>query len=176
MNDANNANAIVPVLRYRATASEDDMTAFVTAGAGFLCAVLWFDLMFDVQTRPHHDAILPAEVLASISAYYRRVTTDASPMSRLVAVMMVVTLMSIMGEMVIAAHSLAVTGISFALTAAAVGIAGSRTVGNAVRLGGAQDTPQEQTVLARSIYRDHTYCLAAMAAVLVLQLASSVVS
>ena len=27
------------------------MTAFVTAGAGFLLAVLWFDLMFDVQVR-----------------------------------------------------------------------------------------------------------------------------
>ena len=27
------------------------MPAFVAAGAGFLIAVLWFDLMFDVQTR-----------------------------------------------------------------------------------------------------------------------------
>jgi hypothetical protein len=25
------------------------MTEFVTAGAGFLLAVLWFDLIFDVQ-------------------------------------------------------------------------------------------------------------------------------
>ena len=29
------------------------VSAFVTAGAGFLLAVLWFDLMFDVQVlRP----------------------------------------------------------------------------------------------------------------------------
>ena len=27
------------------------MTAFIVAGAGFLLAVLWFDLMFDVQAR-----------------------------------------------------------------------------------------------------------------------------
>ena len=52
------------------------MTAFVTAGAGFLLAVLWFDLMFDVQTRRSAANVLPTEVLASISAYYRRVTTD----------------------------------------------------------------------------------------------------
>jgi hypothetical protein len=40
--------------------------------------------MFDVQTRKH-TGDLPPEVLASISAYYRRVTTEAYPMNRLVA-------------------------------------------------------------------------------------------
>jgi len=29
--------------------------AFVTAGGGFLLAVLWFDLMFDVQVLGHRD-------------------------------------------------------------------------------------------------------------------------
>jgi hypothetical protein len=33
--------------------------AFVTAGAGFLLAVLWFDLMFDVQALPHRGRELP---------------------------------------------------------------------------------------------------------------------
>ena len=42
------------------------MHAFVAAGAGFLLAVLWFDLMFDVQTRKHVGNPLPPEVLASI--------------------------------------------------------------------------------------------------------------
>jgi hypothetical protein len=37
--------------------------------------VLSFDLMFDVQTRKH-QGVLPPEVLASISAYHRRVTTE----------------------------------------------------------------------------------------------------
>ena len=45
------------------------MHTFAAAGAGFLLAVLWFDLMFDVQTRKYPDEALPAEVLASISAY-----------------------------------------------------------------------------------------------------------
>ena len=35
------------------------MTPFVTAGAGFLLAVLWFDLMFDVQALPHRGRELP---------------------------------------------------------------------------------------------------------------------
>ena len=29
------------------------MYIFTAAGRGFLLAVLWFDLMFDVQTRQH---------------------------------------------------------------------------------------------------------------------------
>ena len=53
------------------------MHTYVAAGAAFLLAVLWFDLMFDVQVRSHPSNPLPANVLASISAYYRRVTTDA---------------------------------------------------------------------------------------------------
>src|SRR5258708_11438721 len=67
------------------------MHTFAAAGAGFLLAVLWFDLMFDVQTRKHGGGVLPAAVLTSISAYYRRVTTDAYPMNRLVAVVMLLT-------------------------------------------------------------------------------------
>src|SRR5260370_41445773 len=43
------------------------MHAYAADGAGFLIAVLWFDLMFDVQTRQHAGDTLPSEVLASIS-------------------------------------------------------------------------------------------------------------
>jgi hypothetical protein len=50
-----------------------DMHTFAATGAGFLLAVLWFDLMFDVQLRRHTENPLPPEVLASISAYYLRV-------------------------------------------------------------------------------------------------------
>src|SRR5712675_1810396 len=77
------------------------MHTFIAAGAGFLLAVLWFDLMFDVQTRKHSGNPLPPEVLASISAYYRRVTTEAYPMNRLVALIMLLTLAAICGEIVL---------------------------------------------------------------------------
>jgi hypothetical protein len=60
------------------------MHTFAAAGAGFLLAVLWFDLMFDVQTRKYAGDLLPPEV-TSISACYRHVTTEAYPMNRVVA-------------------------------------------------------------------------------------------
>ena len=50
------------------------MTAFVTAGAAFLLAVLWFDLMFVVQALRHRVGDLPEEVLSSTAGYYRQVT------------------------------------------------------------------------------------------------------
>jgi len=68
------------------------VNAFVAAGAGFLLAVLWFDLMFDVQALRAGDAVLPEEVLASIAGYYRRVTRQAQRMNKLVAAVMAGTL------------------------------------------------------------------------------------
>ena len=52
------------------------MQRVLAACGGFLLAVLWFDLMFDVQVLRHGSAaVLPEPVLASIAGYYRRVTT-----------------------------------------------------------------------------------------------------
>ena len=72
----------------------------MTAGAGFLLAVLWFDLMFDVQMAGHTERGLPGGALASIAAYYRRVTTAARPMNRLIAAVMLATLAAIIVEIV----------------------------------------------------------------------------
>jgi len=146
------------------------MHTFVAAGAGFLLAVLWFDLMFDVQTRKHSGNPLPPEVLASISAYYRRVTTEAYPMNRLVALVMVLTLVAIGAQIVEAARpwwigwgSLALAGSGFVLTI-------RRTVPNARRLGSAKDSPEVQSALARAVCRDHLFSFARMSMVLGLQL------
>ena len=46
------------------------MNAFVSAGSGFLLAVLWFDLMFDVQVLGGDEGELPEQTLASIAAYF----------------------------------------------------------------------------------------------------------
>jgi len=146
------------------------MHTFAAAGAGFLLAVLWFDLMFDVQTRKHRGDPLPQEVLASISAYYRRVTTEAYPMNRLVALVMLLTLAAICVEIVqnenpwwIGWGSLALAGSGFVPTM-------MRTVPNARRLGSTVDSAEEQSRLARAICRDHMFSFARMFGVLVLQL------
>jgi hypothetical protein len=146
------------------------MHAFAAAGAGFLLAVLWFDLMFDVQTRGKPGEALPASTLASISAYYRRVTTEARPMSTLIPLVMVSTLIAIVLEIANGAGPLWVGWISLALASSAIGLAMARTVRNARRLGGASDPSDMQTRLARSIYRDHQYCFAAILALAALQL------
>jgi hypothetical protein len=146
------------------------MHAFAAAGTAFLLAVLWFDLMFDVQTRKYPDGALSAEVLASISAYYRRVTTDAYPMNRLVALVMVLTLAAICAEIAqgqnpwwIGWGSLLLAGSGFVPTM-------MRTVPNARRLGSAKDPAEEQSRLARAVCRDHMLSFARMSMVLILQL------
>ena len=146
------------------------MRTFAAAGAAFLLAVLWFDLMFDVQSRKHATDLLPTEVLASISAYYRRVTTEAYPMNRLVALVMLLTLAAIVAEIVESVHPWWIGWVSLALVGSGVVSTLRRTVPNARRLGGAQDTPEMQSTLARAICRDHLFSFARTSLVLGLQL------
>ncbi len=145
------------------------MHSCAAAGAAFLIAVLWFDLMFDVQVR-RRDETLPDDVLASISAYYRRVTTQARPMGALVSVVMLVTVLAILAEFVWGRTPPWIAWVSLVLAASAIALALSRTVRNARRLGAALDPPPIRTALARGLLGDHLYCLAAMTLVLGLQL------
>jgi hypothetical protein len=146
------------------------VTAFVTAGAGFLLAVLWFDLMFDVQVRAHRGTDIPPHVLTSIGAYYQRVTTSARPMNRLVGIAMIATIVAIVVQLARGDVPTWLSVASLLLVGGPVGLAAARTVPTAVRLGAATDSPSHQGWLARSIWRDHLLCLSGIAALLVLQL------
>lgn len=146
------------------------MSAFVTAGAGFLLAVLWFDLMFDVQVRGHRERELPEEVLSSIAGYYRRVTTAARPMNRLIATVMLATLAAIAVEIGSTEEELWVALLSLSLALPPILLAGLRIVPRAVRLGARVDPVERQSALARSIFREHLLSAAAIAALLALQL------
>ena len=145
----------------------------LTLGGGFLFAVLWFDLMFDVQARGHAGAELPEPVLASIAGYYRRVTTEARPMNLLVAAVMVGTLAAIVVELVDSAVDRSVGWASLALLVAALVVARTRTVPGAVRLGSRRDSVLDQSRLARRILREHVVCVALIAALVVIQLVSA---
>ncbi len=147
------------------------MHVFAATGAGFLVAVLWFDLMFDVQARGHAGQTLPPETLASIAGYYRRVTTDARPMGQLVAAVMLATLVALVAEIVTRAAPAWIAWGSLVLAASAIGLALARTVRNAARLGLGSDDASTRSGLARQILRDHVFCFAAMASVVALQLA-----
>jgi peptidoglycan/LPS O-acetylase OafA/YrhL len=147
------------------------VNAFVTAGAGFLLAVLWFDLMFDVQTMRSRDPVLPEEVLASIAGYYRRVTRQARRMNKLVALVMAGTLAAIVVQIAKGDDPAWVGWVSLVLAVVAIGIAATHTFAAGARLGARRDPPEEQSRIARSILRDHLICLPLIAAVLVIQLA-----
>jgi hypothetical protein len=143
------------------------MTALVTSGAGFLLAVLWFDLMFDVQAlRAPRGGDLPEPVLASIAGYYARVTTHARPMNRLVALVMFATVVALLVQ-----APRWEAWASLVSAAVAISLAAAHTVPAAQRLGTRRDPLAAQSRLARAIARDHVVCLALIAAVLVVQLA-----
>jgi hypothetical protein len=148
------------------------MTLLAAAGTGFLLAVLWFDLMHDVQVRGTDGGAPPEGALASIAAYYRRVTTDARPMNRLVALTMVVTLVALVATLVSDEVPNAFAAAALALAAVPVGLAATRTVPAAVRLGQRVDDLAVQHRLAVGILRQHVFCLASVAASLVVQLAA----
>jgi hypothetical protein len=145
------------------------MQSMVAAGSGFLLTVLWFDLMFDVQVLRHRDDV-PEVVLASIAGYYRRVTTEARPMNRLVAAAMLGTLLAILLQVLGDDVPRWVSAVSALAAVVPIGLAAARTVPSAVRLGARRDSVATQSRLARSVLRDHLFCTASIAALLVIQL------
>ena len=147
------------------------MTAYLTLGGGFLIAVIWMDLIFDVQAlRGPRSGPLPEAVLASIAGYYRRVTTDARPMNQLVGVVMGGT---VLGTAVTLFRGGAAFGwrvLALALCCVPIALALRRVFPNAIRLGARGDSAEEQSALARKIARDHVACFAAMLAFVAIQL------
>jgi hypothetical protein len=148
-------------------------TSLLTACSGFLFAVLWMDLIFDAQVLSdrHSGGDLPESALASVAGYYRRAVTGSRPMSRLIAVVMVV-LLGALGFRAVGGHDPGwLVAVSALLAGAPVLLALTHTVPNAVRLGNRSGSLTDQTVLARSIWRDHLVCAACMLAFLVLWVA-----
>jgi hypothetical protein len=138
------------------------------AGAGFLAAVLWFDLMFDVQALRLDDADGEGR-LTSIADYYRRVTIEAYPANRLVATVMLLTIAGSVVRLWRAPSLRAL--VALALIVAPVALAARRVVPNAMRLGARTDSLPTQRALARTILWDHVFCFACIALFLTLLIA-----
>jgi hypothetical protein len=147
------------------------VTPLLTASAGFLLAVLWMDLIFDTQVARHRGADeLPEPVLASIAGYYQRATTTSRPMSLLIVAVMVILLAALAVEAVRGADRSWVLAASAALAGAPILLATVRTVPAAKRLGRRVDPPEQQSRLARSIWRDHLFSLGCLSVFLVVWL------
>ncbi len=150
------------------------MRLIPAACAGFLIAVLWMDLIFDVQVVRHRRTdVLPGPVLDSICAYYHRATTTSRPMGYVIAVVMVILLASLGFRAVIGADPGWLSAVSGVLAGAPILLALFRTVPNAVALGQRDGTPADQTRLARAILADHLICLGCMSVFLVLWVATT---
>ena len=144
----------------------DVANGLLLACGGFLLAVLWMDLIFDTQARGQ----LTEPALVSIAGYYRRATTTSRPMSRLIAVVMVILLVTLVFRAVVGHGPVWLEGASAVLAVVPIGLALVRTVRNAVRLGARADGPEVEAKLARSVLRDHAVCFACMAAFVALRL------
>ena len=144
----------------------------LVACGGFLLAVLWMDLMFDVQVLRYRrrERELPEAVLASIAAYYLRVTTAARPMGHLIGVVMALAVITLVSQLVVDHDWRELTLASLALCCGPVLLAILRVYPNAVRLATRSDTMLGQSALARSICIDHLLCFAGILSFIVLQL------
>jgi len=140
------------------------VTAVLTACSGFLLAVLWMDLIFDVQVLRHRRAghALPESVLTSITGYYHRATTTSRPMSYLIVLVMLVLLGALAVEIAGGRRSGWLSTSWAVLAVLPIGLA-VRTVRDAVRLGERTDGVLEQSRLARSVCRDHIVCFVCLA-------------
>lgn len=138
---------------------------------GFLLAVLWMDLLFDVQVLGHRGAQeVPEDVLASIAAYYRRVTTTARPLGHAIGGVMGVLLVTLALQIARGDGARWVGVASLPLAGLPIGLALARVVPNAIRLGSRADGIARQSVLARAICRDHLVCLLGIAGFVAVQL------
>ena len=144
----------------------------LSISGGFLLGVLWMDLMFDVQVLPQlfGGASIPEAALDSISAYYRRVTTDARPMGHLVGTGIALSVLGSLAQGVGAAGGLWYRFAPLLFSGIPGSLAALRTVPNAIRLGGRADTLEVQAELARSILLDHLICVTSIAIFIALQL------
>jgi hypothetical protein len=145
----------------------------LSACGGFLLAVLWMDLLFDIQVMRHRTGDVPDDVLASIAAYYRRVTTTSRPMGRLVVAVMVVALATLGVELATVGprwHVLASCGLGGAPIIGAI----VKTFGDAARLGARRDDIATQSALARSIFREHVWYVVGITSLIALQIVRGV--
>ena len=145
------------------------MPRVLAACAGFLLAVLWMDLMFDVQSLGG-PAVLPDSVLHSIAAYYARVTTNAWPMGSAIGAVMIVAVTGALVRLVREPESRRRNALALVLVAVPVALALLRVFPDAVRLGTGADPAAVRSGLAHAILRGHLFCLASVTAFLILQL------
>ena len=148
---------------------QQTVARLLAAGGGFLLAVLWMDLMFDVQCFADE----PAAAVLSIAAYYRRVTLEAGWMTWLIASVMLVTTAGVIAQMRQSTESrwrrVTIAALALVPIALALGV-----VFPAARQLATTSVADERLDLARTIAFAHFSCFASIAAFIGVQLRQAV--
>jgi hypothetical protein len=147
------------------------MQKIIIACAGFLLAVLWFDLMFDVQAWPLVQGDpMAAGGLDSIGAYYQRVTISAAPMNLLIGGVMLIALAAAALDIARGSTARWRRVATLVLLALPIILAQVKIFPDAQRLAGQADSLAVQQDLAAGILVAHLGCFVAIGLVLILQL------
>ena len=134
---------------------------------GYLLAVLWIDLIFDSLVLPHHDKeTLPEEVLATMAAFFKRLTHKP----RLIFVVMLSMFTIVILQIVHGTVPAWVGWASLVLVTVPTGYATARVMPAARRLGARTDQPEKQSELARSLFAMHTFSFILMTLLGLIQL------
>ncbi len=138
----------------------------LSATAGCLLAVLWMDLMFDVQYFSRE----PVDAVTSIATYYRRVTLDAGWMSGLIATVMLVTIVGVVIQVRISRTPRWRRAVTAVLAFAPITLALVLVVPAARELGASNASVVDRLELVRFIAWSHLGCFASMACFLATQI------
>lgn len=133
---------------------------------GFMLAVLYIDLMFDVSAFPHRRAgtTLPAEVLDPITHYYGRITRNPYV---LMFVMLTATA-CLVAEILYGPVTRSAAYASLALMAVAMLTGTFKVIPTAQRLAAGRDAADTQTALVHSMLPFHLLllvCILSLAAI-----------
>lgn len=125
---------------------------------GFMLAVLYIDLVFDMSALPHRKsgAPLPAEVLSAIETYYRYVTRNPY----LLGFVMMTALACLVAELVWDLVPRATAWASLGLMGLAMSAATLKVIPTAQRLAAGKDDLDRRTRMVHSILPFHLLLLA----------------
>jgi len=131
------------------------ITLFVCIG--FMMAVLYIDLMFDVSAAPYRKthAVLPKDVLDPITHYYGRITQNPY----VLMFIMLTAAVSIVAQIVYGLAPRWASYSSLVVMGASMMTGTLKVIPTAQRLGSAKDSAEEQTRMAHSMLVPHAVLL-----------------
>jgi hypothetical protein len=134
---------------------------------GFMLAVIYIDLAFDLFTLPYrrNKAALPKEALESITSYYRCITRNPW----LLVFVFTATATCIIWEIVYELVPPRIGYLSIAVFGAVMLIATTKVIPSAQRLASGKESDEKRTMLAHSLFPYHVTFLVLIICLAILQ-------